>query len=370
MIRLRKRSDTQEVSIISDRKRYSTPGTSPGTLRPPEVRRVEKVTITVIDYDANHYEERNVDTVDECFPYFATPTVTWINITGLHEIEIIQRLGEKFGLHPLALEDVLNTGQRPKMDDYDEQHFIVLREMQWKSGLEADQISLFLGSNYVITFQELEGDVFDPVRERLRKGKGRIRRMGPDYLVYALIDKVVDELFPILEIYGERLEEMEDELIQHPTRETLQEIHRIRRDLIALRRCIWPEREITNALQREESHLIRQETKVFLRDVYDHTIQIVEIIETYRDLAAGMLDVYLSSLSNRMNEIMKLLTIISTIFIPLTFIVGLYGMNFNTARSPWNMPELNWYWGYPVVVLAMLGVALLMVAYFRRKGWL
>ncbi|MBI3950280.1 MAG: magnesium/cobalt transporter CorA [Acidobacteria bacterium] len=370
MIKLRRGEPKQEVSIISYRKRYAEPGTSPGTLRAHEVRRVEKVTISVIDYNEDTYEERVVSSVEECFVYRDTPTVTWINVTGLHDIEVIQKLGEKFGLHPLALEDVLNTGQRPKLDEYDEHYFIVVRELQWQDGLQADQISLFLGPKYVITFQELEGDVFDPVRERLRKGKGRIRRMAADYLAYALIDKVVDELFPILEVYGERLEELEDELIERPGRQTLQEIHRIKRDLLALRRTIWPEREVINSLQREESHLIRAETKIYLRDVYDHTVQIVEIIETYRDLAAGMLDVYLSSISNRMNDIMKVLTIIATIFIPLTFIVGVYGMNFNPTSSPWNMPELNWYWGYPAVLAAMAALALFMLLYFRRRGWL
>lgn len=360
----------KEVSILGLRKRFAAPGTSPGTLRPPEVKRVEKVTITVIDYNADTYHERMVTAVEDCFVYCDTPTITWINVIGLHEVDVLQKLGEKFGLHPLALEDVLNTGQRPKLDDYEQHYFIILRELRWRGKLEADQISLFLGHKYVITLQETEWDVFDPVRERIRRGKGRIRRMGADYLAYALIDRVVDELFPILESYGERLEELEGELIDHPTRETLQEIHRIKRDLLTLRRTIWPEREIINALMREESKLIRRDTKIYLRDVYDHTVQLVEIIETYRELAASMLDVYLSSLSNRLNEIMKMLTLIATIFIPLTFIVGIYGMNFNPEASPWNMPELNWYWGYPVVLAAMAAIVLGMLVYFRRKGWL
>lgn len=354
----------KEVSILGLRKRFATPGTSPGTLRPLEVRRVEQVIITVIDYNADTYEERTVTTVEDCFAYCHTPTVTWINVTGLHDVEVIQKLGEKFGLHSLALEDVLNTGQRPKLDDYDDHYFIVVRELRWRGGLEADQISLFLGRKYVITLQETEWDVFDPVRERIRKGKGRIRKLGSDYLAYALIDRVVDELFPILESYGERLEELEDELIDNPTRETLQEIHHIKRDLLTLRRTIWPEREIINALMREESKLFRRDTKIYLRDIYDHTVQLVEIIETYRELAASMMDVYLSSLSNRMNEIMKVLTLIATIFIPLTFIVGIYGMNFDY------MPELHWIWGYPVVLLVMAIIVIGMLIYFRRKGWL
>jgi magnesium transporter len=356
--------------MIGFRKRYAAPGTAPGTLRPPDVRRVEKVTITVMNYGPDIFEERDCPTLEDCFAYRDSPTVKWINITGLNDVDLLQRLGEHYGLHPLALEDVLNTGQRPKLDDYDDHYFIVVRELRWTGDLKTDQISLFLGRNYVITIQELQGDVFDPVRERIRKGKGRIRTMGADYLAYALIDRLVDELFPILEVYGERLEELEDALIERPTRATLQEIHRIKRDLLILRRAIWPEREVINALQREESNLIRHESKIYLRDVYDHTIQIVDIIETYRDLAAGMMDVYLSSLSNRMNEIMKVLTIIATIFIPLTFIVGVYGMNFNPQASPWNMPELNWYWGYPVVMLVMAVIVIVMLLYFRRKGWL
>ncbi|MCS6804881.1 MAG: magnesium/cobalt transporter CorA, partial [Blastocatellia bacterium] len=350
----KQREKDTEISIIVGGKRYAQPGTAPGTLRPPPVKRVERVRIRVIDYNADCFDEREVQTLDECMAYREKPTVTWIDVTGVHDIELIQQLGQKFGLHSLALEDVVNTGQRPKIDEYDDHFFIVLRELQWQEGLIADQISLFFGEKFVITIQELEGDVFDPVRERLRRGRTRIRQLGADYLAYALLDKLVDEMFPILELYGERLEDLEDGLIERPTRALLHEVHRIRRDLVVMRRTVWPEREVVNILLREDSHLISAETKLYLRDVYDHTVQIVEIIETYRDIVGGMLEVYLSSVSNRMNEVIKVLTIISTIFIPLTFIVGIYGMNFNTDVSPWNMPELNWYYGYPAVMLVML----------------
>lgn len=351
-------------------KRYAAPGTPPGTLRPPEVPRVERITIRVMDYDPDRYEERELATVEECFPYRDTPTVTWINISGLHDVAVIQNLGEHFGLHPLALEDVLNVGQRPKLESYDDHLFIVLCMLRWQDGLNSEQVSLFLGRHYVITFQEVEGDVFDPVRERIRKGGTRIRRAGPDYLTYALIDRVVDELFPILEVYGERLEQLEEALIEAPTREAREGIYRIKRDLLALRRSVWPERELINGLVRDDSQLIHPETTIYLRDCYDHTVQILDIIETYRDLAAGLTDLYLSSLSNRMNEIMKMLTLIATIFIPLTFIAGIYGMNFNPQASPWNMPELNWYWGYPAVLLVMAVIAIVMLLYFRRRKWL
>jgi len=352
------------------RKRFQKPGTSPGTLRAPEETRAEKVTITVLDYGPDFLEEKAPTSIEEALPHGDASTVTWINVNGLHDVDLLQKLGEHFGLHPLALEDVLNLGQRPKLEDYDEHYFIVMKEVRWHGTLETEQISLFMSRRWVITLQEFPGDPFDPVRERIRKGKGRIRKMGADYLAYALIDALVDGYFPHLEKLGERIEELEEELVGNPTRQTLHQIHRIKRELLLLRRSAWPQREVINALQREESHLVKRETRVYLRDCYDHTIQIMDMVETYRDLAAGMLDVYLSSASNRMNEIMKVLTIMASIFIPLTFVAGIYGMNFDTTASPWNMPELKWTWGYPAVLGVMLLVGVLMLAYFRRKGWL
>jgi len=352
------------------RKRYQKPGTAPGTLRPPDILRTEKVALTLMDFTLDSVLEKEVTSVEEVFPFRDSPSVTWINVNGLQDVELLQKLGAHFGLHPLALEDVLNTGQRPKMEDYESHYFIVLKDVRLETHLVPEQISLFLGKGWVITLQETAGDPFEPVRERIRKGKGRLRRMGADYLAYALMDALVDGAFPILEKLGERIEELELELVANPTRKTLHEIHRLKRELLYLRRSAWPQREVINVLQREESSLVRPETRVYLRDCYDHTIQILDMVETYRDLTAGMLDVYLSSVSNRMNEIMKVLTVLASIFIPLTFLAGLYGMNFNTSASPWNMPELNWYWGYPVLLGLMVGVVVFMLVYFRRKRWI
>ena len=351
-------------------KRYQRPGTSPGILRPPDVSRVAQVSIRVMDYNSESLEEHEVAALEECFDFRDRPTVTWIDVCGLQNMDLLQKLGSHFGLHPLALEDVVNTGQRPKLEEYDEHCFIVMKELRLAGGVEADQISLFLGKGWVITLQESPADPFEPVRERIRRGKGRIRKMGADYLAYALIDALVDGVFPMLEQLGERLEDLERDLVGNPGRKTLQGIHSLRRELLYLRRAAWPQREVIHALQREESPLVQPDTRIYLRDCYDHTIQILDLVETYRDLAAGMLEVYLSSISNRLNEIMKVLTVMATIFIPLTFLTGLYGMNFSTAASPWNMPELNWYWGYPALLLLMLGVAGLMLAYFRKKRWL
>jgi magnesium transporter len=350
-------------------KRYHKPGTSPGTLRAPE-RRVEQVRVTVLDYGPDRLEETTITRAEQLFPYRDSSTVTWINVEGLHDVALLEAIGKHFGFHPLALEDVVNCGQRPKIEDYGKYHFLIMKSLLYREGnLDTEQISFFLGNNYVITFQEVPGDSFEVVRERIRRGKGQIRRMGPDYLAYALIDALVDEFFPVLERYGEQIEALEAAMLEKPSPETIQEIHRVKRELLLLRRAAWPERDVISAMQREESDVLHAETQVFLRDCYDHTIQVIDMIETYRELASGMLDVYLSSVSNRMNEVMKVLTIISTIFIPLNFIAGIYGMNFHTDASPMNMPELDWYWGYPYALALMAAVAALLVFYFRKKRW-
>ncbi len=349
-------------------KRYHKPGTAPGTLRALE-KRTDQVRVTVIDYGPEHLEEKTVTRVEDLFRYRDSPTVTWINIEGLHDVALIEALGKHFGFHALALEDVLNCGQRPKLEDYATHHFMIMKSLIHGATLETEQISFFLAGNYVITLQEVPGDSFEAVRERIRRGKGLIRKAGPDYLTYALVDALVDEFFPVLEQYGEQIETLEAELLVKPTNRTIQEVHRIKRELLMLRRTAWPERDVISAMQREESDVIQHETQVYLRDCYDHTIQIIDMIETYRDLAAGMLDIYLSSVSNKMNEIMKVLTIISTIFIPLNFIAGVYGMNFHTDK-PLNMPELDWRFGYPFALSLMAAVAMLLVIYFQRKGWL
>jgi magnesium transporter len=292
----------------------------------------------------------------------------WINVDGLHEVEVLGTLGERFGLHPLVIEDILNTAQRPKLEDHGEYLFVVVKSLYHGAGPDGDpeieQISLVLGPTYVLSFQEREGDEFEPVRDRIRTEKGRVRQAGADYLAYTLVDLIVDQYFAVLERFGDQIESLEEELILAPTPETAHAIHHLKREMALLRKSTWPLREVIGALERSESPLIRESTKPYLRDVYDHTIQVIDTVETFRDILSGMLDIYLSSVSNRMNEIMKVLTIISTLFIPLTFIAGVYGMNFE------HMPELSWPWAYPAVWLVMLVIAALMVVYFYRKKWL
>ncbi len=342
-------------------------GLPPGTLVHIGERKTEKVKITVIDYDSKNFQEKEVHKIEECFPFKDKPTVTWINIDGLQEVEVVEKIGIHFGVHPLIMEDILHTGQRPKAEDLGDYLFIVLKMIyhdENENEIMGEQISLILGHNYVISFQEREGDVFNQIRERIRNSKGRIRRGGADYLAYTLLDAVVDHYFVILEKLGERIESLEEELVTNPTPETLQIIHTLKRNLIFLRKSVWPLREVINALERGESPLITKSTGIYLRDVYDHTIQVIDTIETFRDMVSGMLDIYLSSLSNRMNEVMKVLTIMATIFIPLTFIAGIYGMNFKF------MPELEWHWGYPTALIIMLLLVGFMLLYFRKKKWL
>jgi len=330
-------------------------------------KKAEEVSITIIDYDEAHLEEKEAKEIEECFPFKDTPTVTWINIDGIQNVDVVEKIGRHFNLHPLAIEDIVNTGQRPKMEDFGDYLFVVLKMLHYdeqENGVKAEQVSLILGPTWVISFQESWGDVFDSVRERIRGDKGRIRKMGADYLAYALIDAVVDNYFMILEKVGEDIEEIEDELVTNPVPETLQTLHNLKRQMIFLRKSVWPLREVISRLERWESPLIQKSTHIYLRDVYDHTIQVIDAVETFRDMLSGMLDIYLSSVSNRMNEVMKVLTIIATIFIPLTLVAGLYGMNFRY------MPELEWRWSYPLVLLVMLTIGVLMVMYFRKKRWL
>ncbi|MFX0089912.1 MAG: magnesium/cobalt transporter CorA [Promethearchaeota archaeon] len=349
------------------RKRSKKTGLPPGTPIHIGEKRIEKTRIRIIEYDKNQFQEEDVKSVDKCFPLKMKPTTTWINLDGIHQVEIMQKIGNHLGLHPLTLEDIVNTEQRPKMEDFGDYIFLILKMFYLdteNNEIRSEQVSMVLGPNYVISFQEGEGDVFDPIRERIRTGKGRVRAMEADYLAYALIDIIVDNYFAVLERLEEEIDDVEDELIADPAIRTLQNIHRLKRDTIFMRKSVWPLRETISKLGRQESSLVHESTEIYLRDVYDHTIQIIDVIETYRDMLSGMLDIYLSSLSNRMNEVMKVLTIIATIFIPLTFIVGLYGMNFVY------MPELEWFWGYPVILLTMLVIGILMVIYFRIKKWL
>ncbi len=349
------------------KKRSKRVGLPPGTLVNIGEEKAEKVRISLIDYDEANFEEKEIKRVEECFPFKDKPTVTWINIDGIHDLEIIEKVGNHFGLHPLTLEDILNTEQRPKIEDFDDYIFIALKMLyhdEKEGEIQMEQVSLILGSNFVISFQERKGDVFNPVRERIRTGKGRIRKTDADYLAYALMDTIVDNYFIIPEKLGERIESIEGELVANPTPETLQAIHTLKRKLIFLRKSVWPLREVVSGLQRTESTLIHESTDIYLRDVYDHTIQVIDTIETSRDILSGMLDIYLSSISNKMNQVMKVLTIIATIFIPLTFIAGIYGMNFKY------MPELEWFWAYPLILGTMIVIGILMLVYFRRKKWL
>ena len=349
------------------KKRSSKAGLPPGTLIYLGEKKTESVRITYIDYDDQSFQEKQVLNIEECLKFKETPTVSWINIDGIHDVELIEKLGKGFELHPLILEDILSTGQRPKFEDYEQHIFVVLKMLSFdeeSQSVTAEQVSLILGPNYVISFQERIGDVFEQIRERIRKAKGRIRKMGPDYLAYALLDAIVDNYFVILERFGEKIESMEEEVISNPTERTVQQIHSLKREMIFMRKSIWPLREVIGGLQKSESSLINETTGIYLRDVYDHTIQIIDTIESFRDIVSGMLDIYLSSLSNKMNAVMKVLTIIATLFIPLTFVAGIYGMNFKY------MPELEWRWSYPIVWLIMIAVAVVMLCYFKRKKWL
>jgi magnesium transporter len=350
---------------------YDVPGSMPGTLNiesdahPP--------TIFLIDYNGDTATRIKLNTPEECIPYLDSHSVSWVDLQGLGDEDVLRRLGGVFGLHPLVLEDVVNVPQRPKVEEYDEQLLLITRMIMLKKsgkGFISEQVSFILGRHYLLTVQEEPAnDSFDPVRERIRNNKGCIRRTEADYLMYALLDSVIDGFFPVLEDYGEAIEDLEEEVVANPTRQTLEKIHKLKRELLLLRRAIWPQRDAINSLIRDSSDLISSDVRVYLRDCYDHAVQVLDMVETYRELASSLMDVYLSSVSNRMNEVMKLLTVISTIFIPLTFVAGVYGMNFNTEKSAWNMPELNWSFGYPLCLGLMVAIALSLVYYFYRKGW-
>ena len=342
-------------------------GLPPGTLVHIGEERTEKARIDFIDYDENRVEEMADVTLEACLPFKALPTVTWVDVTGIHDTNIIEEIGKAFGIHPLILEDIVHSGQRPKMEDMGDYLYIVLKMLIHNSkedGFEVEQVSLIVGSNFVISFQEKEGDVFQSIRQRIRKGKGRSRKSGSDYLAYTIIDAIVDNYFIILEDMGEKIEGLQEDVISRPDPSNLKVIQDTKRHLVYLRRSIWPLREAISSMQRSESPLIGESIGPYMGDVYDHTIQVIETIETLRDTVSGTLDIYLSSMSNKLNEVMKVLTMIATIFIPLTFIAGVYGMNFK------HMPELEWKWSYPVLWIAMVLLGSLMLIGFRRKKWL
>ncbi len=350
------------------KRRSLKEGMSPGTLVHIGARKQGSSRMRIMDYDPEALREREQATLDECIPFRDTATVTWIDIEGLQDVGLLEKLGSGYGLHPLILEDILNTDQRPKTDDMESYIYIVLKMLDFDAGsleIVSEQVSIVCGRNYVISLQEgREGDLFDSVRERIRGGKGRVRRMGPDYLAYALLDCIIDHYFVIVEKFAERIELLEDELVGNPQPETLHQIHRLKRELIFLRKTAWPLREVVSTLEKSESELIQPATKIFLRDLYDHAIHIVDSIESYREMLSSMLDIYLSSVSNRMNQVMKVLTIIATIFMPLTFLAGVYGMNFR------HMPEIPWRWSYPVFWLVIVAAAAAMIRFFKKKNWL
>lgn len=348
-------------------------GLKPGSIVYVGEERTEKVEISIIDFNENELTTKKTDRVEDCFPYKDSPTITWINIGGIHDVEVVEKLGAHFGLHPLMLEDIVNSGHRPKMEQTEDVIFVVLKMLYTKADnheIISEQVSVIFGKNFVISFQERPGDVFGPVRDRLEKTVPRVRFMGADYLAYALVDAIVDHYFVVLEAIGERVEDLEEELVTNPVSRHLDVIHSLKRELVNIRKAVWPLREVVGGLDRTETALIHDYTKVYLRDLYEHTIQVIDTVETYREMVSGLLDVYLSSVSNRMNEVMKVLTIIATIFIPLGFLAGVYGMNFDTSTSPFNLPELGMRYGYPLFWLVVLTVGGGLYWFFRRKHWL
>lgn len=352
-------------------KRYHPPGTVPGTLTVDESAEYGPARVELIDYNGEELLEQAGLSGSECEAFLSGPNVTWIHVQGRVFPDVLRELGENLGLHPLALEDISNVGQRPKAEFYDDQAFVILSMPVLRdNALSMEQVSLFLGKNYVVSFAGGEHNPFSPIHDRLKIRKGRIRSRKADYLLYALVDLIVDQGFPVLETFGNMIETAEEAVLDAPEKATLNRIHALKRELLLLRRMLWPHLELLNQLMHSEESFVEDKTGVFLRDCYDHAIHIIDLIETYRETLSSLQDLYLSNLSNRMNEVMRVLTVIATIFIPLTFVVGVYGMNFNTESSPWNMPELEWHYGYPLVMGFMLAIAIALLMLFRRKKWI
>jgi len=352
--------------MLPGKDRSKKAGMLPGALVHVGIQKTDKVHINLVHYQENLLVEEEFEKVESCFPYLNLDGVVWISIRGLHQVEVIRELGNYLGLHPLLQEDLLNTAKRPKAETREGCVFIIMKSLflnQSDGELQEEQVSIILGESFVISLEEEPEDLFEPIRERIRNSRGRIRKYGADYLAYSLLDILVDQYFVVLETLGGQLQNMEDELVFTQDKEAIQDIQSKKKQMLLLRRSTWPLREIISYLEKEETGLVRPETVIYLRDVYEHTVEVVETIEVYRETLSGMLDIYLTSVSNRMNEVMKILTIIATIFIPLTFIAGVYGMNFRY------MPELDWRWGYPIVLAAMATVSAGMLLYFRKKKW-
>ncbi len=340
-------------------------GAPPGTIVYHGRDSAEKVKITLIEYNEKEFIEKDFYNLEECMELVNPEMVKWINVDGIHKVELIEAIGKRFNIHPLTLEDIVNTSQRSKFEDYDSYVVSIMKMIYYDTEIQSEQLSVVLMEGMVISFQEIHGgDAFDMIRNRIRQGKGRVRRMGADYLAYALLDAVVDCYFNILEKIGDRVEVLEEEVMEEPTKRTLEQIHHMKREMIFLRKAVWPMRELINNLERSETALIKSSTDIYLRDLHDHALRVIDTVETFRDLLSGMMDIYLSSVSNRMNEVMKVLTIITTLFVPVTFIVGLYGMNFEF------MPELHTRLGYPITLIVIFITILSLLIYFRKKRWM
>lgn len=349
------------------KKRVKEAGLPPGTLIHVGEKKIDEPRFHIIDYDENELYEEEMETIEESYHFKETSTISWINVSGVHQVDIIEKIGGHFKFNPLVLEDILNTETRSKMEDYEDYIFFVLKMPYFNENenkITVEQVSFILSSGFLISFQERDATIFNPVIERIREGRRRIRKWGTDYLAYALIDNIVDHYFLILEKMGEKIAIIEEALMDDSGKDTLHNIYKLKKELIFFRKSVWALRGLVNGIERVESELVKDTTRVYLRDVYDHTIQIIDTMETYRDMLSGLIDLNLSTLSNKMNEVMKVLTIIATIFIPLTFIAGLYGMNFE------NMPELKWKWGYPFILLVIGVTGISMMFYFKRKKWL
>jgi magnesium transporter len=358
----------KHINLARPFVRRTRPGAVPGVIQSdpdsgaPEIR--------VIQYGPDVYSDQILPSPGDISDFLGKTPVTWVNITGLGDAKVIQQVAAIFNLHVLAIEDVVNVHQRAKLESYPDHLFLVVRMPTVNSHLHYEQVSLFIGEGYLLTFQEVPGDCWDSVRDRLKKSRGRIRGQGPDYLAYALVDAAFDAYFPLLEGIGERVDRLEERVLVHPDSQLISEIHKVRRDLLLLRRTLWPHREAVNALIRDDHPLIAPETRVYFRDCYDHAIQLIEVSEMYREMCSDLRDFHFSQISMRMNEVMKVLTIIATLFIPLGFIAGVYGMNFDTGISAWNMPELKWAYGYPFALALMGSTVAGFLIYLWRKGWL
>ena len=350
------------------KKRSSKSGLPAGSLVHIGDKTTQKPIVSILEYARNSFKEICPDDLDGYFAKKESSPVTWIDIENIHDIKLMEKIGANYNIHPLILEDILNTDQRPKIEDMDSYAYIVLKMLGYdakKSEITQEQVSLILKEGLVISFQEgLEGDAFENIRQQIKNSKGRIREMGADYLAYALIDAIVDNYFLVTEKIGDRIEIIEEELVNNPSQNTLHMLHKLKKDMIFLRRAVWPLRDVIAKLEKESIGLIKEPTKLYLSDVYDHTIQIIDTVETFRDMLSGMLDIYLSSISNRLNAVMKTLTIIATVFMPLTFLAGVYGMNFK------HFPELSWIYGYPAFWIVVVLISFMMMVYFRKKKWI